>query len=249
MLKSQKHVFWQALFVTILIFGVGIVFGIILENWRTGKVDELYQRSEISLLDIKLQTEIYSQGDFKCNSAVRETFNFAERIYEEARQLERYETASTLSEELKTRHQKYDILRANLFFNSLRIREKCEDSFNTALYIYQYNNQSIDTKAKQNVFSKLLGELKDREGTKLLLVPMAGDNGIVSINLIMDKFNIAKEELPVILINNDIKINDLTTVEELEAYIKKPKTRKWSDSSDDVIEKEIEKEELKVIRL
>jgi hypothetical protein len=220
MFNSQKHVFWQAFFVTLLIFAVGVFFGILLENSRTGKVDELYQKSEIDLLDIKLQTEIYFSGDFNCGAAIRENFNFAERIFSEASLMERFESASNLKEDLRLRHKKYDILRANLFLNSVKIKEKCNSSYSNVVYIYKYNNQTLDTKARQNVFSKLLKELKDRKGNQILLIPMAGDNDVVSIDLILDKFNVAKEELPVILIDEKIKITELETIEELEKYFK-----------------------------
>jgi hypothetical protein len=216
MLTSQKNVFWQALLVTLLIFGIGIVFGIILENWRVGKVDEMYQKSELDLLDIKLQTEIYSMGDFDCESAVKENFLFAERIYEEAKQLERYESASSLGESLITRHRKYDILRVNLFLNSLRIKDKCGQVYHDVLYIYKYNNQTLDDKAKQNVFSKLLTELKQNSGSDILLIPFAGDNNVVSVNLLMDKYGVSKEQLPIIIIDEKIKITELETVEELQ---------------------------------
>ena len=52
MFKSQKNVFWQALLFTILLIGVGIVFGIILEDTRTANIDKLYQQSEIDLMDL-----------------------------------------------------------------------------------------------------------------------------------------------------------------------------------------------------
>lgn len=215
MLNSQKHIFWQALLVTILIFGIGIVLGIILENWRTGEIDYMFQNSEINIMDIKLQTEIYSKGDFNCDTAIRENLNFAERIYNEAKLMERYESASTLTENLATRHRKYDILRANLLLNSIRIKEKCNSSYSDVVYFYKYNNPTLDTKAKQNTFSKLLMELKKRKGDEILLIPMAGDNDVVSINLLLDKFGISQDELPVILINNKKKITELESIDEL----------------------------------
>ncbi|MEM0465850.1 MAG: hypothetical protein QXW97_04100 [Candidatus Pacearchaeota archaeon] len=220
MLNSQKHVFWQALLVTFLIFLIGIFFGVILENFRIGKIDDLYQKSEINLLDIKLQTEIYSMGNFNCEVAVNENFEFAERIYKEALLLERYQSASNLKEDLNTRHRKYDLLRANLFLNSLMIKEKCNESYKNVVYLYKMNNQTLDIKAKQNTFSKLLYELKKKMGNSILLIPIAGDNNLVSVNLIMDKFNITKDDLPVILINEKIKVKDLQTIEELEKYFK-----------------------------
>ena len=67
MLHSQKHVFWQALLVTIVIFSLGILMGFILENWRTSKVDQLFKKSEIDLLDARVQNEIYTGKNFDCS--------------------------------------------------------------------------------------------------------------------------------------------------------------------------------------
>ena len=55
-MNSQKSTFWQALIITVLIFGVGVFLGVVLENWRTSKISDLYQKSELDLLDIKLQS-------------------------------------------------------------------------------------------------------------------------------------------------------------------------------------------------
>jgi len=96
MFQSQKHVFWQALLITILIFSIGIVLGIVLENWRTSKISTLAENSQLDFLDIKLQSEIYSSDEFNCQVAVNENFKFAEQIYEEAKILDRYESASRL---------------------------------------------------------------------------------------------------------------------------------------------------------
>ena len=215
MFKSQKNVFWQALFVTILIFGIGIVAGIILEDWRTSNIDVLYQKSELDLMDIRLQTDIYSTGTFSCDKAIKENINFAERIYNEASLLDRYEQASTLKEDIKARHKKYDLLRANLFLNSIKIKEKCNSSYYDVVYLYKYNNPSLNVRAKQNIFSKLLMELKSRRGNEILLIPMAGDNNLASLDIIKDKYGIVDEDLPVILINGEIKITELETIDEL----------------------------------
>ena len=64
--KSNKHVFWEALLVTILVFALGVMAGFVLENWRNGQIDSLYQSSEVNLLDAKVQSEIYSSSIFNC---------------------------------------------------------------------------------------------------------------------------------------------------------------------------------------
>lgn len=219
MLKNQKHVFWQAFIVTVVIFLIGLFMGIILENWRTGKIASLFDQSEVDLMDIRLQTDIYSSDDFNCDFAESEILGFADRIYEEAKLLGRYEKASALTKDILLQHKKYDILRATLLLNSRNIRQKCNSNYYDVVYIYQYNQPSLEIDARQTVFSRLLGELKEKRGGEILLVPMAGDLDISSINLIMNNYGIVKEDLPVIIINGELLIDELTTLEELEVKI------------------------------
>jgi hypothetical protein len=212
-------VFWQALLVTILIFAVGLVLGIMLENWRAGKVESLYERSEIDLLDVRLQSEIYAQGNFSCETAVKSNIEFADRIFEEAKVLDRYEQASRLrTEDLALWHKKYDLLRTILFMNSLKIKEKCDVEYNNVVYLYSYADPDIDKKVKQNVFSRVLGELKKEKGNDILLIPIAGNNNLTAVDLLLEKYDIKEEDLPVILIDEKIKIRELQTVEQLGKY-------------------------------
>tara|TARA_Y100000310_G_C20639540_1_gene793102 strand:- start:630 stop:1283 length:654 start_codon:yes stop_codon:yes gene_type:complete len=217
-MTSQKNAFWQALVITIIIFGIGVLFGVILENMRTSQISDLYQQSELELLDIKLQSEIYSLGDFDCQKAVEENLNFANKIFEEARTLDKYESASRLTDKLKIHHKRYDLLRTNLLLNSIKIKEKCTNGYYEVVYFYQYNEASFETKAKQAVFSKLLVQLKEEKGYEILLIPIAGDNDISAVNLLLDEYNI--NELPTILINRKDKITEVQTAEELSKYFR-----------------------------
>lgn len=218
MFQSQKHVFWQALLVTLVIFSLGIISGIFLENWRTNQMNFLAETSEISLLDIRLQSDIYSSGNFDCKFAIEENMKFADRIYNEAKELERYGRASILTEDLKASHKKYDLLRSILLLNSLKIKEKCNNSYYNVVYFYKYNNLDIDTKQKESVFSNLLEELKKRQGNKVLLIPIAVDNNLTSVDILMNKYGISNDELPVILINEKIKITELENINTLNKH-------------------------------
>ncbi len=220
MFSSQKHAFWEALLVTILIFGIGVFIGVVLENWRTSKIDYFYQESEVKLFDIRAQSEIYALGGLDCGTAIDENLNFAGRIYEEAKTLERYEGAERLTDTLKLEHKKYDILRAILWINSIKIKKQCNASYHNVVYIYDYAEPSIDTKSKQAVFSRILFELKQKKGSKIVLIPMAGDNNLSSVSILMSRHNVTEQELPVILIDEKIKIAELQKVEEIEKLLK-----------------------------
>lgn len=219
MFENQKSAFWQALLVTILIFGIGVLAGILIENMRTSQISNLYQISEVELLDIRLQNELYS-GNFDCQTAVDENFKFADKVYQEAQTLERYEKASRLTQNIVFQHKKYDILRAMLFMNSLEIRRNCNVSYHEVLYFYKFNNPRLDLKAKQDVFSRLLGEIKQDSGRGVLLIPMAADNELSSINIILRTYNISVDELPVVLIDGSIKITELEKKEDLSKFLK-----------------------------
>ncbi len=221
MFKSQKNVFWEALVVTLFIFGIGVLLGVILENWRTSEISDLYQRSEVELLDIRLQNEIYSKGEFDCEFAMQENLKFANKIYEEAKILEKYESARRLTKNLIIQHKKYDLLRAMLFMNSIEIRQNCSSSYHNVIYFYlpEYENPRLDLKAKQRTFSKLLGELKQKQGDEVLLIPIAANKDVSSINILLNQYNISREDLPLILIDEEIKITELQKVEELEGYL------------------------------
>ncbi len=215
---NQKHVFWQALIVTVFIFALGILSGLLLENWRTSTINTLYSNSEIELLDIKLQQELFSSNHFNCDYAIKANINFADKIYEEAKLLGEYEKASRLTNNLITQHKKYDILRAMVLANSLNIKSKCNNTYFDVVYFYQYNAPSLDTKARQDAFSKVLEELKNKYGNKILLLPISGDNQISSIDLIMNNYNITEKDLPIIVINGKNKVKDLESMKDLEKY-------------------------------
>jgi len=219
-LKSQKHVFWEAFLVTILIFAIGVIAGVIFENWRVNKMDYLYKESEIAFSDIKAQGEIASSLLLDCNSSIEQNRVFADRIFKEAELLSRYDGAQALTEQIYLEHKKYDILRALLWSDSLALKKKCKADFNVVVYLYRYNTPSMDTKAKQGVFSRILAELKEDKGSEIVLVPLAGDNNLSSVSLMMDIYNVSESELPVILINEKTKVTELDTVEDIERLLK-----------------------------
>ena len=218
MLKSKKHVFWEALLVTVLLFGLGVFLGIILENWRGGKINTLAQKSEISLLDIRVQEQIYSQEEFNCEVAIEENLKFADKIFEEAKVLDRYESASRLTEDIRVQHTKYDILRAMLLLNSMKIKEKCNASYYEVVYFYNYNKNDLNLDTKQNTFSRLLAEVKEKKGSDVLLIPIAADNDLSSVNLLLDKYEVELKDVPVIVINEKIKISEITKIDDLIKY-------------------------------
>ena len=186
---SQKHVFWEALILTIFIFAAGILVGYFLEQSRTSKIMDSYQEAELDLLDIQIQQNLYTQENFDCEQAIRETIDFADKTYEKAQTLDKYGDSARLTDGIIFQHKKYDLLRAILWSNSMIISEKCDQEFHTVVYFYHYDpristSRDQELEAIQDTFSKYLAKIKQDYGDKVILIPIAGNLDINSIQLI-----------------------------------------------------------------
>jgi len=220
---NQKHVFWEALLLAIFIFASGILLGYMVELNRTDKIITAYQESELNLLDIQIQEEIISLENFDCKGSTENIINFADKIYFEAKKLEEYSTSSRLSEGILYQHKKYDLLRAILWMNSLKIKEKCGEDFNTIVYFYEYNVGDLDLRdpdlvAEQRTFSLYLGELKKEYAERVILIPIAGNLEISSIDSLRSQYNI--DVLPAVLVNEEFKVLNLEDLDKLRTYLK-----------------------------
>ncbi len=216
---SQKSVFWQAFISAAFVFGLGILIGYMIENYRTSKMSDIFAQSELDLLDARTQNEIYKLEQIDCNSAINENIKFADRVYEEAKLLDKYKQANKMTETIVREHKKYDMLRTLFWLNSVSIKQRCNATYHNIVYLYQFKNPRLDQKAKQSVMSNILKELKEKEGNSIMLIPIAADNNITSVDLLLSIHKIDKENLPVILIDEKIKIYDIETVEQIEQQL------------------------------
>lgn len=215
MLKSRKHVFWEALIITITIFIMGLFLGMLIETGNSEKVSQFYLQSEINLVDGLAITLLSENFEFDCDTISQQNIDFANRVYEEAVILEEYEASGTLTESMAFLHKKYDLLRTLLWMSNQDSLERC-DNYDLIVYLYDYNSEEIRIKAQQNVWSKILLEIK-RENDNLLLLPIAADQNITSLNLLMEEYEI--KSLPAVIINNDKVIYTLEDVDELRTLI------------------------------
>ena len=217
MLENQKHVFWQALLIAIFIFASGIALGFWLEESRIGKIAGLYAESELDLLDVKIQADILDLGEVNCKTAEINNLEFADKVYEEAKLLSKYDGSARLSDGIKLQHKKYDLLRTILWMNSIKIKKLCNSSFSNVVYIYQYNNPSIETSAEQGVVSRFLGDLKNKYGASIMLIPFAGDNNSTSITSLMRYYGV--ETLPSVIVDERLVIDSIEELDRIESYL------------------------------
>ncbi|MBS3070925.1 hypothetical protein J4407_01330 [Candidatus Pacearchaeota archaeon] len=214
MLSSKKHVFWQALFLTILFFALGFVMGIYLEQLRVNNVNYLFYQSETSLYDSFALGKLPENPSISCDELKNANVDFANQIYDEAKQLEQFDESSKLTESLNTIHRKYDLLRTLLWMNVINMKQKCQNtSVNTVVYLYEYNTNEIQKKSEQIVWSRILQDLKKEKGDDVILIPIAVDQEIVSLDYLIKTYDVG--EYPAVVINEKYVLYELKTTEEL----------------------------------
>lgn len=215
MLKSKKHVFWEALVMVIAIFVIGLFLGISFETNNLNKISDYYTKSEISLVDGMAVARLSEDLNVSCQVIKEENIDFANKIYEEARLLEQLEAQGKITDNMILLHQKYDLLRTLLWLSNQDSLERCEN-YDLIVYLYEYNTEEIQKQATQNVWSKILFDVRTNN-ENLLLLPIAADQNLTSLNLLLDKHGI--DSFPAVVVNNKKVIYDLENEETITPYL------------------------------
>ena len=215
---TTKNAFWQALVITVIIFIIGFIFGYFIEVNRSNKTEANLLSSEVNLLDEQLRTNVISSFNVSCNESIQSTFNFANKIYNEAILLEKYDSSTKFTDTLFILHKRYDILRMMLWLESTELKKKCSSNFHTVVYIYDYNTEDVATSVKQAYFSRLTYDIRNKHPNEVLLIPIAGNTEVESINLTLKSYKI--KQLPVIIIDEKKIITEQnTTIEQIEKEV------------------------------
>lgn len=220
-LLSNKNVFWQAFLVAFVIFWTGIILGIMFEDFRNQKAEKLFYDTETEIFDIQLQGDILLSSEFSCETVIRESILFADRIFKEARELEKYDASNKITGEALRLHRRYDLLRTMLWNNLIESEEKCGEQVNVVVFLYNYNNPAPPSQALQLTIGKVLLELKEEYGDEIILIPIAADMDVMSLALLQDKYKVSS--VPIVIINQEHLLTGLITKKQVEQYLKSNK--------------------------
>lgn len=212
-MANAKYVFVQALLLTIVVFVVGFYIGMSVESNRMIEINDYYIQSEVSLIDTLALDNLLEDNSVSCGLLIKANQDLLDRVYEEAILLEDFENSGKLTESLTTFHKKYDVLRTYLWINAIKIKERCGDDFSTVVYLYNNSQEDLTKKAEQNVWSRVLYEIKQEKKEGIFLIPIDVSTGLVSLNSLIDQYGI--ETFPVVIVNEDTVFRELVTKEEV----------------------------------
>jgi len=217
MVNTKKWVFMQALLLTVVVFIVGMYAGVIFEEKKFAEANAYFTTSEVSLMHVLALNELMGSKSVTCTDFTQANFDLLDRVYAEAIKLEEYEASGKITESIKSEHKKYDMMRTYLWINFIKLKEKCPTQYHTITYLYIYNQDDLVKKAEQNVWSRILYEIKQDKGNKVALLPIAADNNISSLKLLISDKKIT--EYPVVIIDEKYVFSELTSAADLEKYL------------------------------
>lgn len=216
MFGNKKNVFWEAFILTCVIFILGLLAGTFIESNHLQSVNDYYAQAEVSLIDSLALSNSLNSGE-SCSNMINSSITFADNIYKQAEILEQYESSGKITNSMRIAHAKYDLMRTILWQNLMTIQEKCPEKFNYIIYLYEYNPQDLNQKATEQVWSRILSNLKQEEGNNVILVPIAVNSGLSSLDAIVKQFNITK--FPAVIINDNQTIYNLQSANDLRKYL------------------------------
>ncbi|MEK6914943.1 MAG: hypothetical protein AABW89_00170 [Nanoarchaeota archaeon] len=212
----SKHAFWQALIFTVIIFSLGLILGFFLESKQSDRIYSDLRESELNILDEQLRQKLISDSNLSCSISKESLFLFADKIYQEALILENLDGTGRLSN-LNSIHRRYDLLRTLLFLEAGNLKSRCSDNFKIITYFYYYNSEDIGISSKQNYFSRQVYDLKIKYPEEIILIPLAIDTGLASVDLFLKSLYI--ESYPAIVIDDLYVVTDNLTLKELENLV------------------------------
>ena len=215
---NEKSAFGKALVLTVILFLVGVSLGVFIESYRSNSIKDQYEELEFELLDSKLRTNFYQlMGEDFCDIAVEDNLAFSDRIYEEGKKIEVYAKFNRLGDKLIEEKKKYTLLKTEFWLNSILLRDKCNEDYETVVYFYLDDPQEDNIKQSLNVQSRILGDLKEKYGSEIMLIPLPTDLDVSVVNAFVELNDITM--FPTILINEEIKLEGLHNLEDIEKLI------------------------------
>jgi hypothetical protein len=213
-----RYYFLEALVLTILLFIGGFLIGLSIEKSRNLELANYYISTEDEISGLADQLDISNLGKYACSELIERNFYIGDRIYQQASIFEEYENSAILTKyQLIREHRKFDVLRTLFWINSINIKKRCgNDIFYTVVYLYDYQAEEVENVAKQKVMARIASEIKENSQNKVILIPIAKNLNISSLNALLQDYKNTNESA--LMIVNEDKEFLYNQTEEIRDY-------------------------------
>jgi len=215
----RKHYFLITFIITMILFISGIFVGIRLDIAKSDDIHDRYRQTELDWYDIQLQTEYYQvyPVENECDVSIQNNLAFADKVYLRGQEIERYEAQQKVFLELQQDKVEYGLLKFQFWLNAVRIRDVCDANYVTVMYFYKDVPTGVE-EIQQNAMSSILFDLKQELGSDMVLVPLAIDLNVDSIDLLTSELGITT--VPSISINEELVLNGVISERQVKTHIK-----------------------------
>jgi hypothetical protein len=213
----MKNVFSKTAVITIIVFLLGVYLGMVFDSMRVEEVKSRITEIDNLWNDVRLMQsyiEEFSNRTDYCGFLLDENLRIGDKIYEEGLKVEEYEKSNRFSSQFILEKKRYALLDLQFWLNTIELKKLCNGNYSTVVYFYSQYNKN----AEQIFQDRVLWDLKQDCGPKIIYITFPADIDISTIEMIKNIYNI--EKIPSILINESVLLETPKTKGELEEHIK-----------------------------
>ena len=100
--------------------------------------------------------------------------------------------------------------------NSENLKKNCNQDYKFVLYFYQDEPKSLEIKSRQTIYSRVLSDLKQEEGSKIILVPLASDFDLGVVNLLIEKYGV--KDYPSVVVDGTV-LTGTVSLDDLKSLL------------------------------
>jgi hypothetical protein len=214
MVNKLRKVFLVSFVLAVFIFLLGMYLGYTLDTLRINSVNEMLYENELNTLNYLSSKEfldLFDKND-SCGSTQILLENMGPEISNLGNTLIFYEKRNLFnSGEYKLLKMKYFLVELRAYVLFVKLKKECGYDFDVILYFYDQNH---DKSTQQGYILDTL--VKSSSNVNVL----SFDRNLVDsdvVNLLIKHYNITIS--PTVIINNDIKLEGLTSLEDFRKII------------------------------
>jgi hypothetical protein len=215
---NEIKIHYAPAILTIFIFLIGLLIGIIFENYRLANIRKSISESEIRWNDARLLSYYIANLEKKdCELAFEKNLEYNEKIYSYGKEIEQAIEASRLTPELEEGWRRYTLLQVQFLLSSIELKEECNLNYSIVVHLFRRKNTTYEEEINNKLQRSILLDLKEKCGRNMMLIPITADMNLIVVDYIVKKFNITT--YPSVIVNQKV-FQGLTKMEELEKIVK-----------------------------
>lgn len=213
-MKEKDNIYVKSLVISIFIFLSGMMFGILIDNYRISHIrkslmsDIIFWDDSIFLTRLK---ELYGEGF--CSEALELNLLYNQKIYERGKEIEEMIKLNRFAPEMREELRKYTLMQVKFWLDSRGLKEKCNFTYKNVLYLQDFFAKEQEVRLRNKVQSKIMLDVKERCGNKILLIPINMDLNLTTVDVIKLRYNVTRS--PTIIIDDKIVLEGIVSLQDL----------------------------------